>query len=147
MAEPHVIAALKTKRTELSGELGAAEKRIAQIATDLKAIDGALRVFDPKAVPTAIRQVLRRKAPVTFRHGVFGRVVRDVLRRSGHPLGSRDIARQVAAENRLDASGPTFDRLVAKVRATLWRSRGGLVAARQPDGSALWSVAGEDGPA
>ena len=147
MAELHVISALKTKRAELSGELAQAERSIVELRNALVALDGALRVFDPKAVPSAIRPVLRRKAPVTFRHGAFGRVVRDVLRRAGRPLGSRGIARQFAVENHLEASGPGFDRLVAKVRATLWRSRGGLVGERQPDGSALWSVAADDRPA
>ncbi len=78
-------------------------------------------------MPSAIGPVLRRKAQVAFRHGASGHVMRDNLRWSDHTLGSREIARRVAVENRLDASDPSFDRLVAKVRARLWRYRKGPV--------------------
>lgn len=41
-----IIAGLKRKRAEIDGELRLAERRAAQLATDLGAIDATLRLFD-----------------------------------------------------------------------------------------------------
>jgi hypothetical protein len=82
MSEPHVISALREKRAELSGELIQTEKRLIQIRADLDSLDGAIRVFDPSLVPTAIRPRIKRKPSVTFRHGEFSRTTLCLLRRS-----------------------------------------------------------------
>src|SRR5580693_725953 len=98
MAETQVISALKEKRAELAGELHQAELRVTRLRSELLAIDGALRVFDPKISPHAIRPIKRRNKPTRFRHGDFTRLIKDVLRRSTRPMSCRAIAEQIALE-------------------------------------------------
>ena len=45
MAEPHVVAALKDKRAELSGGIADLEKRIGQHRADLLHVDAVLLVW------------------------------------------------------------------------------------------------------
>jgi hypothetical protein len=49
MAEPHVVAALKDKRAELSGSIADLEKRIGQHRADLLHVDAVLRLFAPES--------------------------------------------------------------------------------------------------
>src|SRR4051795_315338 len=59
MAEPHVVAALKDKRAELSGSIADLEKRIGQhradlLHADLLHVDAVLRLFAPELAPSTI---------------------------------------------------------------------------------------------
>jgi hypothetical protein len=56
MAEPHVVAALKDKRADLSGTIADLEKQISQHRADLLHVDAVLRLFAPDLEPAAIRQ-------------------------------------------------------------------------------------------
>jgi hypothetical protein len=148
MAEPHVISALKEKRAELAGELHQAELRLVRIRRELLAIDGALRVFDPTITPHAIRPITRRGKPTRFRHGDFTRLIKDVLRRSSHPMSCRAIAEQIAVE--CDVNLPDVGAATAftnKVRNALARRQDGLTCERESvTGAVLWRVAsGESG--
>jgi hypothetical protein len=125
MAYPHVISALRDKRAELSGELIAAEKRMAQLRSDIDSLDGAIRVFDPTSEPQKIRPILRRKKPAFIPRGQCSRAILDMLRRADNPMTVRDIVAQFAADYRMDASNSgAMNALVAKVRNTLARQKG-----------------------
>jgi hypothetical protein len=139
MADPHVISALRKKRAELSSELMAAEKRIVQLRTDIDSLDGAIRVFDPTAVPNKIRPILRRKKPSLIRRGQCSRAVLDTLRDATTPLTVREIAAHLATRYQLDASNmDAMKALVAKVRNTLARQKG-LASEMRGDAKA-WKV-------
>jgi hypothetical protein len=141
MAEPHVIAALRSKRAELSGELIAAENRIVQLRADIASLDGAIRVFDPTAAPDKIRPILRRKKPTPIPRGQCSRVILDLLRHAQGPITAREIAIQLAARYQIDASdGGAMKALVAKVRNTLVRQKM-LVSEMRGDAKA-WRVDG-----
>jgi|HubBroStandDraft_1064217.scaffolds.fasta_scaffold00040_17 hypothetical protein len=86
MTELHVGSALVAKRAELSGEMIAAEKRIAQLRADLGSIDGALRVFDPSISAARIKPVRKRTGPPSLPQGQGNRIIMDTLRRAGEPL-------------------------------------------------------------
>jgi hypothetical protein len=125
MADPHVISALRTKRAELSGELIAAEKRIAQLRADIESLDGAIRVFDPTSAPDKIRPILRRKKPTLIPRGQCSRAVLDTLRDADTALTVREIAAQLAARYQLDTDNTdAMKALIAKVRNTLARQKG-----------------------
>ncbi len=143
MSEPHVISALRDKRAELSGELIQTEKRLIQIRANLDSLDGAIRVFDPSLVPTAIRPRIKRKPSITFRHGEFSRTTLSLLRRSAAPMTVREIATQIASDYRMDVStGKAMDAMIAKVRNTLARRKDGTLASeKRADGAVLWRVA------
>jgi hypothetical protein len=61
-----VISGLTTKRAELAGELGAAEKRVVQLRADLDSLDATIRLFNPTIAPKAIRPRVKRTAPQRF---------------------------------------------------------------------------------
>jgi len=55
MAEPHVIDALRGKRSELSGIVSHLEQQIVQHRASLVHLDAAMRLFDPDLVLGACR--------------------------------------------------------------------------------------------
>jgi hypothetical protein len=132
MEDASIIAALRDKRARLGGELRDAEARAIKLRSDLVAIDSALRVYDPRISPTAIRPILVRRKPAQFLHGQFSRLVLDAIRAAKKPITCREIAVQIAQAHGMDtASVPVLNRLVSKVRATLARSRIGVVSERR----------------
>jgi hypothetical protein len=138
MADPHVIAALRKKRAELSGDLVAAEKRV-QLRTDINSLDGAIRIFDPTGEPDKIRPILRHKKPTPIPRGQCSRAILDMLRIAEVPVTAREIAAQIAARYQMDASNMVaMKALVAKVRNTLARQKG-LASEMRGDAKA-WRV-------
>ncbi len=51
MAEPHVMDALRGKRSGLSGIVSRLEQQIVQHRASLVHLDAAMRLFDPDLVP------------------------------------------------------------------------------------------------
>jgi len=51
MAEPHVVDALRGKRSELSGIVSHLEQQIVQHRASLVHLDAAMRLFNPDLVP------------------------------------------------------------------------------------------------
>jgi hypothetical protein len=84
MTETHVISALRTKHAEIDGEIRQAEACIVRLRSDLQAIGHAMRIFDPSIATHTIKPVTKHqpKPPGAVRHGHFGRLVLDVLRRA-----------------------------------------------------------------
>src|ERR1700726_1021401 len=116
MADSHVIAALREKRAELSGELIAAEKRIVELRADIDSLDRTIRVFDPTAEPHTIRPILRRKKPTLIPRGQCSRAVLDMLRHADGPMTAREIVARLAARYQMDASNTdVMKALVVKV--------------------------------
>ena len=63
MAEPHVVSALKVKRSELAGEIENRTRELQRLRAALEHLDATLCLFDPAAVPDAIEpKVWRPKA-------------------------------------------------------------------------------------
>src|SRR4029079_19733614 len=91
MAEPHVVAALKDKRAELSGNIADLEKRIGQHRADLLHVDGVLRLFAPEFDPATILPQAVRRPNSWFKPGELARLVLDVLRTAPAALSGRAI--------------------------------------------------------
>ena len=51
MAEPHVMEALRGKRSELSGIVSHLEQQVVQHRASLVHLDAAMRLFDPDLAP------------------------------------------------------------------------------------------------
>jgi hypothetical protein len=125
MGDTFVISRLRKKRAELSGELIAVEKRVLQLRADLNCLDGAIRLFDPAAEPQKIRPVHIRGMSGPIPRGQCSRAILDMLRRAESPMTAREIAAQLAADYRVDASNKgAMNALVGKVRNTLARQKG-----------------------
>jgi hypothetical protein len=95
MAEPHVVAALRDKRAELSGSIADLEKRIGQHRADLLHVDAVLRLFAPDLEPATILPKAVRRPSGWFRPGELARMVLDVLRTASTPLSIREITVQI----------------------------------------------------
>lgn len=137
-----VINGLVAKRAELSGELLAAEKRIAQLRADLDSIDGAIRVFDPSAVPAKIKPRRPLAVPLTsLPHGQASRFILGILRDVTEPMTARQIA-DVLAE-RCGMTSPSQSQqkaMLTKVRNMLARQDGRAVVSEQRGNAAYWRV-------
>jgi hypothetical protein len=55
MAEIHVISALTSKRSELTGLVAFHSKEIARIAEEVKSLDATIKLFEPEYCIKAIK--------------------------------------------------------------------------------------------
>jgi len=141
MAEPHVVAALRDKRAELSGGIADLEKRIGQHRADLLHVDAVLRLFAPDLEPAAIRPKAVRQPSGWFQPGELARLVLDVLRTAPAPLSIREITAQIMERRGLDAQDNRTAELLRKlVRNAVNRQAADLVE-RIEDGTLVrWRV-------
>ena len=141
MAEPHVVAALKDKRAELSGSIADLEKRIGQRRADLLHVDAVLRLFAPEFEPATILPRTVRRPNSWFKPGELARLVLDVLRTAPAPLSIREITAQVMERRGLDPQdGRTAELLRKLVRNAVNRQAADLVE-RVEDGTLVrWRV-------
>jgi hypothetical protein len=141
MTNSFVISGLVEKRAELSGEIGAAEKRIARLHADLASLDATIRLFDPTIAPKAIKPRVKRTAPQRFRTGELTRATLTVLRKADRPLSVREIAAEVAAECHMDMTTiPASKVVIANVRAALARPHEGLMCEKRGKEPMLYRV-------
>ncbi len=116
MAEPHVIDALRGKRSELSGIVSHREQQIVHHRASLVHLDAAMRLFDPDLVPEAIRSRQHRPRSVWFRPGECLRLIHDVLRDAPQPVTTRALTEQVMG---VKAIVTTDERSCALVQKTV----------------------------
>src|SRR3954453_7621159 len=113
MAEPHVVAALRDKRAELSGAIVDLEKSIGQHRADLLHVDAVLRLFAPEFEPATIPPRAVRRPNSWLKPGELARLVLDVLRTAPAALTVREITGQVMERHGLDPqdtrTGPSRD--------------------------------------
>jgi hypothetical protein len=127
MSEPLVLHALRAKRAELSGELKAAQAKVAHLARSLEHLDNTLWLFDETIKPATIKPRTKRKQSSRFGPGEMTRAVWAVLRKSDEPLTVREIAERLAEGMGLDMSTTkAANQVVANVRAALARPHEGL---------------------
>ena len=67
MGEPHVIGALRDKRSELAGMVISLERQLVQHRASLTHLDATMRLFDPELrpedIPSAAAADLQRLVP------------------------------------------------------------------------------------
>ncbi len=89
MAEPHVMDALRGKRSELSGIVSHLEQQIVRHRASLVHLDAAMRLFDPDLVPEGSGPQSQRPRSVWFHPGECLRLIHDVLREAPQPMTTR----------------------------------------------------------
>lgn len=115
MTEQYVVAGLVRKRAELSGEIEHTQARLRQLVKDLEHIDGALLLFDPNAIPEAIKPK-RVRPPPMFPKGLLSRAILDELRVNG-PADTESVTAAVMKRAKLDPDDPAvFDDAMRRVR-------------------------------
>jgi hypothetical protein len=139
MAEPHVVAALKDKRAELSGNIADLEKRIGQHRADLLHADAVLRLFAPEFEPATILPRAVRRPNSWFKPGELARLLLEVLRTA--PLSVREITMQVMERRGLDPQDVRTAELLRKlVSNALNRQAADLVERIQDGVQVSWQV-------
>jgi hypothetical protein len=141
MAEPHVVAALKDKRAELSGIIADLEKRIGQHRADLLHVDAVLRLFAPEFEPATIPPRAVRRPNSWFKPGELARLLLEVLRTAPAALSVRDITVQVMERRGLNPEDARTVELLRKlVSNALNRQAADLVERIQDGVQVSWQV-------
>ena len=147
MAESHVVSALRHKRSEISGEIIAAERRITDLRAALVHVDATLKLFagsevNPEAIPPRLPKPTRT-LPAPSGRGDITRAVLDVLRQSDCGVSAGDVAEKVAQV--LGVALDTSARRQAfneQIRNALYRQRDRGLLVNVKDGlRVLWRVA------
>jgi hypothetical protein len=123
MGEPHVVSALRDKRSELAGLVIQLEKQLGQHRVNLAHIDATMRLFDPDIQPEAVRANQPRGRNEWFRPGECRRLIYDVLRDAPGPMTTREITEAVAAAKGISVGdGCTHDLITKTVLGSLNRA-------------------------
>jgi hypothetical protein len=96
----HTISGLLTKRMDLFHEAERIRDRLAEIRNDIDALDRTLNVLGYDGDLDAAMP--RQKRHVIFGRGELTRQVLTILRRSGKPLTSRQIAQEIVSDSGMD---------------------------------------------
>ena len=138
-----IMSGLNRKRAEIAGQLEDAQMRVRQLIIDVDAVVAVLRQFDPD-----IDLEMIRPKPVPPRHTVFhgqvSNIMLKMLRETGLPLTTKDIALRVVTERGLNAADPRLMWTVHKrVGASLRNLRAkGLIKSSPGRGSNMrWVLA------
>jgi hypothetical protein len=116
MAEPHVMDALRGKRSELSGIVSHLEQQIVRHRASLVHLDAAMRLFDPDLTPEDAGPRQQRPRSVWFHPGECLRLIHDVLREAPQPMTTRALTEQVMG---MKAIATTDERSCALVQKTV----------------------------
>jgi len=121
MSNEITMNALVAKRAEILFEIGEAEKRIAQLQTELVHLDAVLRMFRPdfQAEGLPVRHRRPTKSPY-FTHGELTQRIFDAMRVSG-TVTSFEVAAQAMRDKSLDPENdkPTRTDFVRRVALAL----------------------------
>ena len=141
MAEPHVVAALKDKRAELSGSIADLEKRIGQHRADLRHGDAVLRLVVPEFEPATIPPRAVRRPNSWFKPGELARLVLEVLRTAPVALTVREITAQIMERRELDPQDARTAELLRKLVSNALNRQAADLIERIRDGALVrWRV-------
>jgi hypothetical protein len=126
MADPHVISALREKRSLVAGLIEKLERKLEQHRADLTHIDGVLRLFQPDRDPGDIkpkRTYVRRTR--YFARNELSRLCMDALRAADGALMTTDeLVGRVIAEKGFDAGDTALRKAISEQVLALFRSFG-----------------------
>jgi hypothetical protein len=124
MADPHVISALREKRSLVAGLIEKLERKLEQHRADLTHIDGVLRLFQPDRDPGDIkpkRTYVRRTR--YFARNELSRLCMDALRAADGALMTTDeLVGRVIAEKGFDAGDTALRKAISEQVLALFRS-------------------------
>lgn len=143
MADPHVITALVKRRSELSGDIEATQKKLQQMIIDLEHLDRTLLMFDPDYRIETIKPKAFRPPEDWSKRGQMSRMILGAMREATEPMTVRDIALQVMAERGLDENNQAIVRMMLKrcgVALRGMRDRGIATSEEGPGQCVLWEL-------
>jgi hypothetical protein len=132
-----VVSGLVRKRAELAGEIEHTQARLRTLMADVGSLDGAIRVFDPEYKVQAIKPKAFRPSRGVQR-GEVSRAILAILRETGEPLTTREVAEHIAP----GADAKTMKHTVKRVGLALVRQRArGTLRAQKAEGKDMvWQV-------
>lgn len=142
MTDP-VLAALVTRRAEMTGRIHTAQGELQQMHADLASLDAVIRQIDPDYKVDAIRPRYRR-APAAGEFGSISRTVLDHLRRAGKAISAKDLSARIVAERGLNTGDPKLRRAMNKRvdMALRYQRTNGMVREVALDGAVGWEING-----
>jgi hypothetical protein len=138
-----LLSGLLERRAGLAKRLHVLHNELRRVQSDLAALDGTIRQFDPTYQAGTLQPKFQRR-PGMAETFSSSRMVLDVLRRAGRPMLIEAITQQIIAENGLDAGeGKLWRDLRKRVGMTLrYQRMNGVVQETGGAGqSRLWRVA------
>jgi hypothetical protein len=140
MAEPHVISALRDKRSELAGTVRQLEQQLAQQRSNLAHVDATMLLFDPDIRPNNIRPRQRRQRNAWFRPGECLRLIYDELRDAKQPVTTRELTDLIMRSKTMTfADQRSRDLIQRTILSSLSRSRK-TIARSQANGVVSWRL-------
>ena len=140
MAEPHVMDALREKRSELVGLMSRLEQKLAQHRGSLAHLDATMRLFDPDLLLQDTNPAPQRERVSWFGPGECRRLIFDVLRDAPQPLATWELAERVMAARGTPAADKRTRALIQKtVLASLSRAKG-TIERTEVAGVVSWRV-------
>lgn len=122
MAEPHVIAALVKKRSELLGEIQYYEQIIKSHKDNLITIDKTIHIFDDSYNLSSIKAVKKYRNKY-FENGEAKTMILDSLREITEPIKTDELSDIVASKKDLtfddENSKKSFSKSIINVLGTL----------------------------
>ena len=143
MAEPHVVAALRAKRAEISGYIHDLEKKVATWRARLAHIDSSIKIFSPEIDPDAIRPRRTYRRSGYFRKGEFAKLCLDQLRKAnGKPLTTAEIVTNILGHKGLPNDPALFASLNERALVYLRQQRKrGSISKAGTSRDAQWTLA------
>jgi hypothetical protein len=123
MTEPHVIGALRDKRSELDGMLRQLEHQLVLQRANLAHVDATMRLFDPDIRPNDIRPGQPRERNAWFRQGECLRLIYDELRQATQPATTRELAERIMQVKAIPAADDCRERVQKTLLASLNRAK------------------------
>lgn len=128
MADSHVLAALKEKRARLAGELKSAQLRVMALRVDLGSVDNCLRIFGCEIDPETIEaKPTFGKNPAGLRKGLGTRTALEILRETGEPMSSQELAASVLQRHGRPLEAHALLMLVKTIHGNFSRRTDGIV--------------------
>jgi hypothetical protein len=113
---PNTVAGLVAKHAELTALRERYKAEIKKLTVDIDHLDAAIRLFDPNADTSAIKEyVTKHRAP----KGSVKRFVLNSLRESSEPLTSRQITEMWVADRGLVADEATYVTIRKRIGACI----------------------------
>ena len=143
MAEPHVIAALVKRRSDLTGEIEHSQRHTRKLLEDLEHLDATIRQFDPDYKLEEIRPKGFRPPSDWASRGEMSRVVLGMLRQTSEPMTTRDVALAIMKRRGLNTADDKLVRKMTKRAGVALRAQrnNGLVHSQNGAGLyMMWAI-------
>lgn len=140
MAEPHVIATLVKRRSDIAGEIEHSQRRTRKLLEDLEHLDATIRQFDPDYKLEEIRAKGFRPPSDWANRGEMSRIVLGMLRQASEPMTTRDIALAIMKRRGLNTADDKMVRKMTKRAGVALRAQRNNGLIRSQNGHGLYMM-------